>query len=131
MSGRRSISPDGSPAGSCGTAAAASIDAPRATSGANTARGVRPVSAAIALSRRPIAFCARAMSATTAERSASAERRSYSPIRPPSNRSRCSCTVSVRKRSVSCSSASSASAARSRKYALATSAATLIRTVSR
>ena len=41
--GRRSSRPDGSPDGSCGTAVAASIDAPRATSGVNTARGERPV----------------------------------------------------------------------------------------
>ena len=41
------------------------------------------------------------MSATTAERSASAMRRSYSPMRPPSKRSRCSSTVSVRSFSVS------------------------------
>ena len=59
MSGRRSSKPDGNPDGSCGTAVAASIDAPRAISGVNTARGERPVSVASADSSRPIA-CAHA-----------------------------------------------------------------------
>ena len=131
MSGRRSSKPDGSPDGSCGTAVAASIDAPRAISGVNTARGERPVSVASADSRRPIDWRTRAMSATTAESSASAWRRSYSPMMPPSKRSRCSATVSVRDFFVSSSTAASASAARSLKYALATSAATVMRTVSR
>ena len=90
MSGRRSMRPDGSPAGSCGTSVTSSIDAPRATSGVNTSRGERPVSVAIARLRagRSPAL-ARAMSATTAERSASAVRKSYSPMMPPSKRSRC------------------------------------------
>ena len=101
MSGRRSMRPDGSPAGSCGTSVTSSIDAPRATSGVNTARGERPVSVASAASSWPIACFVRAMSATTAERSASAVRKSYSPMMPPSKRSRCSCTVSVRSLSVS------------------------------
>ena len=40
--------PDGNPAGNCGTSVTSSIDAPRATSGVNTARGERPVSVATA-----------------------------------------------------------------------------------
>ncbi len=50
---------------------------------------------------------------------------------PPSKRSRCNATVSARDFFVSSSTTLSASAARSRKYALATSAATAMRTVSR
>ena len=42
MSGRRSIRPEGRPAGSSGTSVTSSIVAPRATSGVNTARGDRP-----------------------------------------------------------------------------------------
>ena len=70
-SGRRSSNPDGSPGGSDGTLVTASIVCPRAISGMNTARGERPVSVASAASSCPMAFCVRAMSATTAERSAS------------------------------------------------------------
>lgn len=131
MSGRRSSNPDGRPEGSAGTSVTSSIFCPRATSGVNTARGERPVSVASAASNWPIACSARAMSATTAERSASALRRSYSPMMPPSKRSCCRRTVWVRSSSVSCRSFNSASAARKRKYVLATSPATAMRTVSR
>ena len=72
MSGRRSSTSDGRPRAAAAPRWRASIDAPRATSGANTSRGERPVSTASADSYWPIARCARAMSATTAARSASA-----------------------------------------------------------
>jgi hypothetical protein len=74
---------DGSPAGTSGDFIVCKSE-PRAMTGVNTARALRPASTASAASVCAIARCSGGIDAATDARSPSASRRSYSPISPAS-----------------------------------------------